>query len=52
MNAHRVETVVREDRTVVLEDLPFQAGEAVESLFPSARQNATRKTAIHCAAHR
>lgn len=29
MNAHRVETVVGRDRTVVLEDLPFQAGEAV-----------------------
>ena len=29
MNAHRVETVVGQDRKVVLEDLPFQAGEAV-----------------------
>ena len=29
MNAHRVETVVRQNRTVVLEDLPFQVGEAV-----------------------
>ena len=33
MNGHRVETVVREDRTVVLEDLPFQAGEAVEVII-------------------
>ena len=29
MNAHRVETVVGQDRTVVIEDLPFQVGEAV-----------------------
>lgn len=29
MNAHRVETVVGRDRTVVIEDLPFQAGDAV-----------------------
>ena len=26
MNAHRVETVIRRDRTVLLKDLPFQAG--------------------------
>lgn len=30
MNAHRVETVIRQDKTVLLEDLPFQAGESVE----------------------
>lgn len=30
MNAHRVETVIRQDKTVLLEDLPFQAGESVK----------------------
>ena len=30
MNAHRIETVIRRDRTVVLTDLPFRAGEPVE----------------------
>ena len=29
MNAHRVETVIRRDRTVVLKDLPFGVGERV-----------------------
>ena len=30
MTTHRVETSTRRDRTVLLEDLPFQAGESVE----------------------
>ncbi len=29
MNVHRVETVIRQDRTVVLKDLPFGVGERV-----------------------
>ena len=33
MNAHRVETVIRRDRTVLLEDLPFEAGESVEVII-------------------
>ena len=33
MNAHRVETVIRQDKTVLLEDLPFQAGESVEVII-------------------
>ena len=35
MNAHRVETVIRQDRTVVIKNLPFREGEPVEILiFP------------------
>ncbi len=30
MNAHRVETVIRQDRTIVLKNLPFREGESVE----------------------
>jgi YD repeat-containing protein len=30
INAHRVETTLTQDRTLTLEDLPFQAGDAVE----------------------
>lgn len=30
MNAHRLETVVNQDGTLTLEDLPFKAGDAVE----------------------
>ena len=30
MNAHRIETVVGNNQTVVLENLPFQEGEAIE----------------------
>lgn len=30
MTTHRVGTTIRQDRTVLLEDLPFQAGESVE----------------------
>lgn len=30
MNEHRVETVINQDGTLTLTDLPFQAGDAVE----------------------
>lgn len=30
MNAHRIETVVGNNQTVVLENLPFQEGEKIE----------------------
>ena len=30
MNAHRIETVAGNNQTVVLENLPFQEGEAIE----------------------
>ena len=33
MSAHRVETVIRQGRTVVLKDLPFQVGESVEVII-------------------
>ena len=33
MNAHRVETVISQDRAVILKDLPFRAGELVEVII-------------------
>ena len=33
MNAHRVETVISQDRRVTLEDLQFQVGELVEVII-------------------
>ena len=33
MNAHRDETVVSQDRTLTLEDLPFQVGELVKVIM-------------------
>ncbi len=33
MNAHRVETVLNQDGTLTLRDLPFQAGDAVEIII-------------------
>ncbi len=33
MNAHRIETVVGNNQTVVLENLPFQEGEKVEVII-------------------
>lgn len=40
MNAHRVETVISQDRAVILKDLPFRVGELVEVIIlqcPSKR---------------
>ena len=33
MNAHRVETVISQDRRVTLEDLPIQVGELAEVII-------------------
>ena len=33
MNAHRIETVVGNNQTVVLENLPFQEGEKIEVII-------------------
>ena len=33
MNAHRVETVISQDGTLILKDLPFQVGELVEVII-------------------
>jgi hypothetical protein len=38
MNAHRIETVLNQDRTLNLVDLPFHAGDAVEVTILSRRQ--------------
>ncbi len=53
MLAHRIETIVRQDKTVTLENLPFQSGELVEVIILSqnsqiAKQNrySLRGTAI------
>lgn len=35
VNAHRIETVVTQDGTLTLTDLPFQPGEAVEVIILS-----------------
>ncbi|WP_414755159.1 hypothetical protein [Anabaena sp. CCY 9910] len=33
MKAHRIETTLTEDGTLIIKDLPFQAGEAVEIII-------------------
>jgi hypothetical protein len=45
MIAHRVETVLEQDGTLTLENLPFHAGEAVEIIIlaqPARRQHQNR----------
>ncbi|MDE2997581.1 MAG: hypothetical protein OXU79_00720 [Gemmatimonadota bacterium] len=43
MNTHRVETVIRRDRTVLLKDLPFQAGESVEVIISQCSSRDKKK---------
>ena len=38
MNAHRAETVVSSDRSVTLNNLPFEEGEAVEIIVLKAKR--------------
>ncbi|BAY62514.1 hypothetical protein NIES22_25880 [Calothrix brevissima NIES-22] len=33
MKAHRIKTILTEDGTLIVKDLPFQAGEAVEIII-------------------
>ncbi|BCL37125.1 hypothetical protein [Nostoc sp. MS1] len=33
MKAHRIETTLTEDGTLIIKDLPFQAGESVEIII-------------------
>lgn len=40
MSTHRIETVIAKDGTLVLNDLPFQAGDAVE-VFISEKAHKT-----------
>ncbi len=45
MLAHRIETTIRPDGTVLLDQLPFQAGEAVEIIIlavPAKNQGGSR----------
>ncbi|WP_375507174.1 hypothetical protein [uncultured Nostoc sp.] len=54
MKAHRIETKLIKNGTLILEDLPFQAGEAVEIIvlerFPQPLESnpyPLRETVIH-----
>jgi hypothetical protein len=40
MNVHRVETTLNQDGTLILSDLPFHAGDAVEVIVLPRRQKA------------
>ncbi len=37
MNAHRIETILTEKGTLILENLPFQEGDAVEVIISKRR---------------
>ena len=39
MNAHRLETIVDQDGTLTLENLPFKAGDAVEVIVLERASN-------------
>ncbi|GEM_PF-389889 len=41
MNAHRIETVVEANGTIVLKELPFQEGDAVEIIVLEHQINST-----------
>lgn len=43
MNAHRIETVLNQDGTLNLVDLPFHAGDAVEVIILPRRQKSSTK---------
>jgi len=44
MNAHRIETILNQDGTLNLVDLPFHAGDAVEVIIlPRQQKSAAQK---------
>ena len=44
MNAHRIETILNQDGTLILSDLPFHAGDAVEVIvMPRPQKPAGKK---------
>ncbi len=45
MNAHKVEAIITEDGTLMLRDLPFHAGDAVEVIILEAK-NSQRQEAL------
>ncbi len=45
MNAHRVETTIAKDRTLLLQDLPFGAGQAVEVIVLASDENPSSSVA-------
>ena len=40
MHAHRIETIVQEDGSLIVKDVPFQSGETVEVIILSQRSTA------------
>lgn len=45
MNAHRIETVVGDNRTIILKDLPFSEGEEIEVIVLEKKNGAKNKKA-------
>ena len=45
MNAHRIETVVGGNRTIILKDLPFNEGEEIEVIVLEKKNGAKNKEA-------
>jgi hypothetical protein len=45
MQAYRVETIVQEDGSLIVKDLPFHSGEAVEVIFLPQRSTVTQPKA-------
>ncbi|HEV8711501.1 MAG TPA: hypothetical protein VGX03_01575 [Candidatus Binatia bacterium] len=43
MQAHRIETILQQDGTLTLSNLPFQAGEAVEVIILARSPTALHK---------
>jgi hypothetical protein len=43
MNAHKIETVLTEDGTLILQGLPFHAGDAVEVIVLQAKTSQHEK---------
>jgi hypothetical protein len=43
MLAHRIETIVRQDRTLMLENLPFHSGERVEVIILSRPHRSSQR---------
>ena len=43
MQAHRIETVIPANGSIVLENLPFKEGERVEIIVLERRENASQK---------
>jgi|GEM_PF-6906988 len=51
MVAHRVETTLQQDGTLLLDNLPFHAGETIEIIIRVAPPMLHERTAIRCGEH-